>query len=100
MTCKTATETEARDKHWLGDHHAASRCAASVLGLTTIARLRQTPQTKTFWVMLMPYAATTRFPLPVSKDLPDFTIMLPLCPQMTEAERDQAKAALQEAVGR
>jgi hypothetical protein len=50
--------------------------------------------------MLMPFAETTRFPLPVSEDLPDFTIVLPLCPQTTEAERDQAMAALQEAVGR
>ena len=45
-----------------------------------------------------PYAETARFPLPVSEDAQDRTILLPLYPQMTEAEQDQVIGALQEAV--
>ena len=45
-----------------------------------------------------PYAGTARFPLPVSEDAQDRTILLPLYPQMTEAEQDQVIDALQVAV--
>ena len=45
-----------------------------------------------------PYAETARFPLPVSEDAQDRTILLPLYPQMTEAEQDQVIGALQQAV--
>jgi perosamine synthetase len=45
-----------------------------------------------------PYAETARFPLPVSEDAQDRTILLPLYPQMTEAEQDQVVGALKAAV--
>ena len=45
-----------------------------------------------------PYAETARFPLPVSEDVQDRTILLPLYPQMMEAEQDQVIGALQKAV--
>ena len=45
-----------------------------------------------------PYAETARFPLPVSEDVQDRTILLPLYPQMTEAEQDQVIGALKAAV--
>jgi dTDP-4-amino-4,6-dideoxygalactose transaminase len=45
-----------------------------------------------------PYAETVRFPLPISEDAQDRTILLPLYPQMTEAEQDQVIGALQEAL--
>jgi hypothetical protein len=78
--------------------HCISQGLDSNFRLTTIARLRHIQQTKIFWAMLKPYTETTRFPLPVSEDVPNFTIMLPLCPQMREAERYQLIGALQEAV--
>src|SRR5205807_2475435 len=43
-----------------------------------------------------PYAETVRFPLPISEDAQDRTILLPLYPQMTEPEQDQVIGALQE----
>jgi len=45
-----------------------------------------------------PYAETARFPLPVSEDAQDRTILLPLYPQMTEAEQEQVVGALKAAV--
>jgi dTDP-4-amino-4,6-dideoxygalactose transaminase len=45
-----------------------------------------------------PYAGAARFPLPVSEAAQDRTILLPLYPQMTEAEQDRVVAALGEAV--
>lgn len=45
-----------------------------------------------------PYAGTARFPLPVSEAAQDRTILLPLFPQMTEAEQDEVVAGLAEAV--
>jgi len=45
-----------------------------------------------------PYAETARFPLPVSEEAQDRTILLPLYPQMTEDEQDQVIGVLQEAV--
>jgi perosamine synthetase len=45
-----------------------------------------------------PYAETARFPLPVSEDVQDRTILLPLYPQMTEAEQEQVIGALKAAV--
>ena len=45
-----------------------------------------------------PYAGTTRGPLPVSEDVQDRTILLPLYPQMTEAEQDLVIGALRKAV--
>lgn len=45
-----------------------------------------------------PYAGTARFPLPVSEAAQDRTILLPLYPQMTEAEQDDVVAGLAEAV--
>ena len=45
---------------------------------------------------LKPYAETVRFPLPISEDAQDRTILLPLYPQMTEPEQDQVIGALQE----
>jgi dTDP-4-amino-4,6-dideoxygalactose transaminase len=45
-----------------------------------------------------PYAGTARFPLPVSEHAQDRTILLPLYPQMTEAEQDHVIAGLREAV--
>jgi dTDP-4-amino-4,6-dideoxygalactose transaminase len=45
-----------------------------------------------------PYAGTARFSLPVSEDAQDHTILLPLYPQMAEAEQDQVIDALQAAV--
>jgi dTDP-4-amino-4,6-dideoxygalactose transaminase len=45
-----------------------------------------------------PYARTARFPLPVSERAQDRTILLPLYPQMTEAEQDRVVGALREAV--
>ena len=45
-----------------------------------------------------PYTGTARFPLPVSEDVQDRTILLPLYPQMTESEQDQVIDALREAV--
>src|SRR5262249_37169430 len=45
-----------------------------------------------------PYAETVRFPLPISEDAQDRTILLPLYPQMTDAEQDQVIAALGESV--
>lgn len=47
-----------------------------------------------------PYAEITRFPLPVSEHAQDRTILLPLYPQMTEAEQDQVVSALQGALQR
>jgi dTDP-4-amino-4,6-dideoxygalactose transaminase len=45
-----------------------------------------------------PYAGAARLPLPVSEAAQDRTILLPLYPQMTEAEQDRVVAALGEAV--
>jgi dTDP-4-amino-4,6-dideoxygalactose transaminase len=45
-----------------------------------------------------PYVGTARFPLPVSEDAQDRTILLPLYPQMTESEQDQVVEALKVAV--
>jgi len=45
-----------------------------------------------------PYAGSARFPLPASEAAQDRTILLPLYPQMTEAEQDLVVAALGEAV--
>jgi dTDP-4-amino-4,6-dideoxygalactose transaminase len=45
-----------------------------------------------------PYAGTARFLLPVSEAAQDRTILLPLFPQMTEAEQDQVVAGLADAV--
>ena len=43
-------------------------------------------------------SGSARFALPVSEDAQDRTILLPLYPQMTEAEQDQVIGALQAAV--
>jgi dTDP-4-amino-4,6-dideoxygalactose transaminase len=45
-----------------------------------------------------PYAGAARFPLPVSEAAQDRTILLPLYPQMTEAEQDRVVTVLSEAV--
>jgi perosamine synthetase len=45
-----------------------------------------------------PYAGSARFALPVSEAAQDRTILLPLYPQMTDAEQDRVVAALGEAV--
>ncbi|GGJ20002.1 DegT/DnrJ/EryC1/StrS family aminotransferase [Neoroseomonas lacus] len=45
-----------------------------------------------------PYAGKARFPLPVSEAAQDRTILLPLFPQMTDAEQDQVVSALGEVI--